>query len=164
MAPINHVRSALFITSVYPNGILAQDGDGSICFVPLREGESDLEKKFAHPGACRGEDPESLHLHLYAHMREPNWHVVPIRHSDVLAWIGEKGLEVYNLHDGTQMHTQLHGEKVSASVTRYPDPFQQLDAFDGETAISGIGIYDAKTGESSRFLATHLSAQFIMAA
>jgi hypothetical protein len=149
----------LAIIAVYPDGILLRDW--SVCFVPLRDGDLDMQKKvevIPVPNwiTLRSALPRAYKPYPW----EANFRSVrPLRHADSLVWIGETGLEVFDLHDGKRSQTPLHGERLPRGGTQGPAPFQPVTAYDGETAVSGTGIYDAKTGKSKRLPQQHLTSR-----
>ncbi len=149
----------LSIAAVYSDGVLLRDW--SVYFVPLRDGDLDMQKKvevIPVPAwiTLRSALPRAYKPYPW----EGNFRSVrPLRHADLLVWIGEAGLEVFDLRDGKRSQTPLHGERLPRGRTQGPAPFQPVIAFDGETAVSGIGIYDAKTGEFKRLPEQHLATR-----
>ena len=144
---------SLSVVAVYPDGVLLQDrlgtvaNVGPIIFVPLRNGEVDMEKKVEVVPVPAWITRQATFPHYYEpHPLAGSFRsLLPLRHGDLLVWLGETategvtGLEVFNLRDGKR--TQL-------GQLRGPAPFRRVDAFDGETVVTGQWVYDIKTGTS----------------
>ncbi len=153
------------IVAIYPDGVLLHDTLGTdadvgpVFYVPLRDGELDMPKKveiIPKPAGLvlRPTFPRVYKLDPALSLFR---HVLPLRHADLLVWIGETGLEVFNLHNGKRSQTPLRGEKLPRGGMHGPAPFQPLTAYDGETAVSRIGIFDTRTGEFKRLPVQRLS-------
>ena len=139
----------LSIVAIYPDGVLLRDW--SVYFVPVRDGELDMQKKVEVIPVPEWITQRSIFPRAYKpYPWDANFRSVsPLRHTDMLVWLGEAGLEVFDLHDGKRSVTRLQPHKDPYSrVPQQPAPFQPVTAYDGETVVvNADAVYDAKTGE-----------------
>ena len=139
--------------AMYPDGVLLRDW--SVYFVPLRDGELDMQKKVE---VTPVPDWITLRSALPRAYKPYPWEadfrsVLPLRHSDTFAWLGEAalkgevGLMAFNLQTG---------ERSLLNRLRGPNPYQNIDAFDGESLVRGQYVYGPAPGEC-----VHLPAQLL---